>query len=155
MRALLLLAVVALAAGCSRSALLEHPDASVPDEVMRGTMRPDCAPDDGPAVRFDFAPEAFACDVVDIAVTLTVSVWSGSPLDLRTYQVGAFGVGDAQAVRCVPGAACEAASSGTLVLERYDIATSAAGTYELTFPSGLTVRGGFHTTWCDVSVLCG
>jgi hypothetical protein len=152
---LLAVALAVLATGCSRSSVYDPLDASVPDDVMRGTMRPDCAPDDGPAVRFDFAPTAFACDDVNAAATVTVSVWSGSPLTPGTYRISGVGTGSAQAVRCVPGAACEAATGGALELERYDVATSAAGTYELTFPSGLTVRGGFRTTWCDQSVLCG
>jgi len=150
----LFLFLLVFAAGCSRSALYDPGDAGSTDGVMRGTMRPDCAPNDGPAVRFDFAPEAFACG--DFAkATLTVSVWSGSPLSAGAYRIGAFGVGRAQAVRCDEVGSCEAATGGALVVERYDEATGAGGTYELSFPSGLTVRGGFSTSWCDTGALCG
>ena len=120
-----------------------------------GVIQSSCAPWDGPAVVVTLTREPAQCGRTDAGPYLAIGVWRGLPI--HEGQTVTFGAGsDAGfASRCAKEGDCERAESGTVVFERYQQGSSAAGRYELQFKGGEIVKGTFDVKWCEMRVRCG
>ncbi len=119
-------------------------------EFHHAIVRPSCAPTDAGALDIVMAAADNGC--TEKEPFLRISIWKlpvvpGKPIELG----GSSGTG----IRCLRRDACEAAVSGTVVVEHYEQGKRASGHYELRFRDGSRESGDFDARWCDVRVLCG
>lgn len=86
---------------------------------------------------------------------LAIAIWRGLPI--HEGQVVKLGGGSdaGSAARCVKEGDCKLAESATIVFDKYQERSDAAGRYELQFKSGETLKGTFAVKWCEERVVCG
>ena len=111
-----------------------------------------CAPTDAPALDFVFTAEKRECGKYSEPF-VKISIWRNLPksapysIELRASEAGA--------IRCLTPAACEAAASGSLRLDKFIEGKISSGEYELHFKDGSVEKGRFDATWCHVKFVCG
>jgi hypothetical protein len=139
--------VVALAA----IAAIASPDGP---SFSYGTMQSSCAPWDGPAVEMRLTTQPAECKRVSEPY-ISIAIWRGLPI--HEGQVVKLGGGSdaGSAARCVKEGDCKLAQSATIVFDKYQARSDAAGHYELQFKNGETVKGTFAVKWCEERVVCG
>jgi hypothetical protein len=114
-----------------------------------------CAPDDGPAVRFELGIALDTCEA-DFAVgsaVLTIDVYG----DLTWMTAGTFTLAAGNgsvAYGADKDAAKELATEGTLEITSWTGA-GASGTYDFTFPSGHLTGEFEDARSCDAGEVCG
>jgi len=119
-----------------------------------GTMQSSCAPWDGPAVEIRLTTEPSQCKRVSEPY-VSIAVWRGLPI--HAGQVLKFGAGSdaGSAARCAKEGDCKLAQSATIVFDKYQERSGAAGQYELQFKGGEILKGTFEVKWCEERVICG
>jgi len=119
-----------------------------------GTMQSSCAPWDGPAVEMRLTTEPAQCKRVTEPY-ISIAIWRGLPI--HEGQVVKLGEGSdaGSAARCAKEGDCKLAQSATIVFDRYQEHSSAAGHYELQFKGGEILKGAFAVKWCEERVVCG
>jgi hypothetical protein len=111
-----------------------------------------CAPTDALALDFYFTAEKRECGQYGEPF-VKISIWKELPksapysIELRATEAGA--------IRCLKPGACEAATSGSLRLDKFINDKSSAGEYELRFKNGSVEKGRFDATWCHEKFVCG
>lgn len=111
-----------------------------------------CAPTDALALDFVFTAEKSECGKYSEPF-LKISIWKDLPksapysVEVRATEVGA--------IRCLRPAACEAATSGSLHLDKFIDQKTSSGEYELHFKDGSVEKGRFDATWCHLKFVCG
>jgi len=119
-----------------------------------GTMQSSCAPWDGPAIEMRLTTQPAECKRVSEPF-ISIRIWRGLPLhDGQIVKLG--GGSDAgSAARCAKEGDCKLAQSATIVFDKYQERSDAAGHYELQFKDGETLKGTFAVKWCEERVFCG
>jgi len=119
-----------------------------------GTMQSSCAPWDGPAIEMRLTTQPAECKRVSEPF-ISIRIWRGLPL--HDGQVVKFGGGSdaGSAARCAKEGDCKLAQSATIVFDKYQERSDAAGHYELQFKDGETLKGTFAVKWCEERVFCG
>jgi len=119
-----------------------------------GTMQNSCAPWDGPAIEMRLTTEPAQCKRVTEPY-IAIDIWRGLPI--HEGQVVKFGAGSdaGSAARCAKEGDCKLAQSATIVFDKYQGHSSAAGHYDLQFKGGEIVKGTFEVKWCEERVFCG
>lgn len=119
-----------------------------------GTMQSSCAPWDGPAVEMRLTTQPAECKRVSEPY-ISIAVWRGLPI--HAGQVVKLGEGSdaGSAARCTKEGDCKLAQSATVVFDKYQERSDAAGHYELQFKGGETLKGTFAVKWCEERVFCG
>jgi len=86
---------------------------------------------------------------------ISIAIWRGLPL--HEGQVVKLGGGSdaGSAARCVKEGDCKLAQSTTIVFDKYQERSGAAGHYELQFKGGEILKGTFEVKWCEERVFCG
>jgi hypothetical protein len=117
-------------------------------------MQSSCAPWDGPAVEMRLTTQPAECKRVSEPY-ISIAIWRGLPI--HEGQVVKLGSGSdaGSAARCVKEGDCKLAQSATIVFDKYQTRSDAAGHYELQFKNGETVKGTFAVKWCEERVFCG
>ena len=111
-----------------------------------------CAPTDALALDFYFTAKQSGCGKINEPY-VKISIWKNLPksapysVDVRATEVGA--------IRCLRSGACEAATSGSLHLDKFIDEKISAGEYELHFRDGSVENGTFDATWCHIRFVCG
>lgn len=111
-----------------------------------------CAPTDALALDFYFAANQSECGKISEPY-VKISIWKNLPksapysIEVRATEVGA--------IRCLRAGACEAATSGSLHLDKFIDEKISAGEYELHFRDGSVEKGSFDATWCHIRFVCG
>ena len=119
-----------------------------------GTIQSSCAPWDGPAVELRLTTEPTQCKQAREPF-LSIAIWRGLPI--QAGQVVKFGSGSdaGGASLCTKEGDCKRAESATIVFDKYEAGSSAAGHYELQFKGGEVLKGTFEVKWCTERVVCG
>jgi len=146
--------ILAVAVAVLATSSVGTPSLAVEGRYSYGSVQVSCAPWDGPAVEVRLTTEPAHCKP-SRGPYVFIAVWRGLPL--RSGQTVKFGPGSdaGTASRCVKEGDCQAARSGTVVFDRFEDGTGAAGRYELIFKDGDVVKGTFDATWCSVHSVCG
>lgn len=111
-----------------------------------------CAPTDALALDFYFTAAQGECGKISEPY-LKIMIWKNLPQSAPyTAEVRATEVG---AIRCLKPGACEAATSGSLHLDKFVNEKISAGDYELHFRDGSVEKGSFDATWCHIKFVCG
>ncbi len=111
-----------------------------------------CAPTDALALDFYFTAKQSECGKIGEPF-VKISIWKNLPksapysVDVRATEVGA--------IRCLEPGACEAATSGSLHLDKFIDEKISAGEFELHFKDGSVEKGSFDATWCHIKFVCG
>lgn len=123
-------------------------------DLSHGTMHPSCAPWDGPAIELRLTTGPADCKRTS-GPYLSIVVWRGLPL--KSGQVVKWGPGsdNGSAGYCQTDSECRRAQSATIVFDKYTDRDGAAGTYELQFKEGDTMKGKFDVKWCEERMFCG
>ena len=123
-----------------------------------GRIQPDCAPNDGPAIRLVIDGGASTCFGPE-STGLYVYIYGA---DLVNLQAGATltigdGVSNAEtsASRIVGPTQQVVATGGTVSFSAFAKGASAAGSYHVTFTDGSTLAGSFAAVWCSGVPGCG
>jgi hypothetical protein len=142
---------VALFVALAAMAAIASPDGP---SSSYGTMQSSCAPWDGPAIEMRLTTEPAQCKRV-IEPYIAIGIWRGLPI--HEGQVVKLGSGSdaGSAGRCAKEGDCKLAESATIVFDKYQERSSAAGHYELQFKGGEIVKGTFAVKWCEERVFCG
>jgi hypothetical protein len=111
-----------------------------------------CAPTDALALDFVFTAEKSECGKYSEPF-LKISIWRNLPKS-TPYSIELRG-GEGGAIRCLKPAACEAATSGSLHLDKFIDQKTSSGEYELHFKDGSVEKGRFDATWCHLKFVCG
>jgi hypothetical protein len=113
-----------------------------------------CAPWDGPAVQIEFYVSPARCGRPQVS-NLRIALWRDlPPVAGQKMELGGnskMGV----ASYCPQENQCEAAKSGSLVIESYEEGKGASGSYDLVFPKAGRLAGRFRAAWCAVRIRCG
>jgi hypothetical protein len=119
-----------------------------------GTMQNSCAPWDGPAIEMRLTTEPAQCKRVTEPY-IAIDIWRGLPI--HEGQVVKLGSGSdaGSGARCAKEGDCKLAESATIVFDKYQEHSSAAGHYELPFKGGEILKGTFAVKWCEERVFCG
>ena len=119
-----------------------------------GTMQSSCAPWDGPAIEMRLTTEPAQCKRVT-GPYISIAIWRGLPI--HEGQVVKLGSGSdaGSAARCAKEGDCKLAESATIVFDKYQGQSGAAGHYELQFKGGEILKGTFAVKWCEERVFCG
>jgi hypothetical protein len=119
-----------------------------------GTMQSSCAPWDGPAVEMRLTTQPSECKRVSEPY-ISIAIWRGLPIhEGQAVKLG--GGSDAgSAARCAKEGDCKLAQSATIVFDKYQEHSDAAGHYELQFKGGEILKGTFTVKWCEERVFCG
>jgi hypothetical protein len=111
-----------------------------------------CAPTDALALDFYFTATQAECGKISEPY-LKIAIWQNLPKSAPyTVEVRAT---EAGAIRCMKPGACEAATSGSLHLDKFVNEKVSAGEYELHFRDGSVEKGSFDATWCHIKFVCG
>jgi hypothetical protein len=111
-----------------------------------------CAPTDALALDFYFTAKQSECGKISEPY-VKISIWKNLPksapysVDVRATEVGA--------IRCLRSGVCEAATSGSLHLDKFIDEKISAGEFELHFKDGSVEKGSFDATWCHIRFVCG
>ena len=111
-----------------------------------------CAPTDALALDFYFTAKQSECGKISEPY-VKISIWKHLPksapysVEVRATEVGA--------IRCLRPGACEAATSGSLHLDKFIDEKISAGEFELHFKDGSVEKGSFDATWCHIRFVCG
>lgn len=119
-----------------------------------GTMQSSCAPWDGPAVEIRLTTEPAQCKRVTEPF-VSIRIWRGLPIHAGQVVELRTGSDAGSAARCTKEGDCKLAESATLVFDKYQERSSAAGHYELQFKDGEVLKGTFEVKWCEERVVCG
>jgi len=128
------------------------PQAGSPAHFRFAYAQYGCAPTDALALDFYFAAEKSECGKYSEPF-VKISIWKDLPKSIP-YSIE-LGATEAGAIRCLKPGACEAATSGSLRLDKFVDQKSSAGEYELHFKDGSVEKGRFDATWCHVKFVCG
>jgi hypothetical protein len=128
--------------------------ASSEKSFSHSSIRGSCAPWDGPAIEIVLTQTPAACKQPS-GPYLEIGVWRGLPIHAGQTVIFSPTSDTGFATRCTKVGDCNRAESGTIVFERYQDGSGAAGRYELHFKSGDTLKGTFDAKWCHGRVLCG
>jgi hypothetical protein len=86
---------------------------------------------------------------------VSIAIWRGLPIhEGQVVKIGA-GSDAGSAARCAKEGDCRLAQSATIVFDKYQGRSGAAGHYELQFKGGEILKGTFAVKWCEERVLCG
>jgi hypothetical protein len=118
------------------------------------SIRSSCAPWDGPAIEIVLTQKPAECKEPRGAY-IEIGVWRGFPIHAGQTVTFSPTSDTGFATRCAKADNCKRAESGTIVFERYQDGSGAAGRYELRFKGGETLRGTFDAKWCQLRVFCG
>src|SRR4029077_4160641 len=119
-----------------------------------GTMQSSCAPWDGPAIEMRLTTEPAQCKRVTEPY-IAIAIWRGLPIhEGQVVKVGS-GSDAGSAARCAKEGDCKLAQSATIVFDKYQERSGAAGHYELQFKGGEILKGTFAVKWCEERVFCG
>ncbi len=126
-------------------------------EYAGSYVTPDCAPDDGPAIRLLMwevpVPE---CSADPSHGSLELYIFGGTdsvfpitaPVTITSSGAGG-GLGNGSATECPGGTPpCRTSSDWSVTVETYEENAGASGTYTVTF-AGETVSGRFDASWCS------
>jgi len=120
---------------------------------MRGIIRRQCGPADGPALGLYLASKPFACGSVRMP-HISIGIWDDLPTSApKTYVIrpsAALGIS-----RCSTADACINATAGKLTFDTLQNGKGASGSYEFEFADGRRESGRFDVTWCEYRELCG
>ena len=116
-------------------------------------MRNTAAPQLTPSPSIFISPKLRASAASSREPYLKIMIWQNLPQS-APYTVEVRG-GAAAAIRCLKAGACEAATSGSLHLDKFVNEKISAGEYELHFRDGSVEKGSFDATWCHIRVVCG
>lgn len=121
---------------------------SAPDAgpVLYGRVKPDCAPNDGPAWQFYLSETPVSC-ATPLSEGFYVTLWTG-PLEPRAYSLPAEGTA------CLCGAIGDTETSGSVVLDSVSDA-GVTGRIDATFRSGTVRHDAFQVIVCPGMPLCG
>jgi hypothetical protein len=147
---LLAVLLVAASAATTDPALMSSSDTSFP----YGTMHPSCAPWDGPAIEVRLTPGPAECKRTS-GPYLSIVIWRGLPLKSGQVVKWEPGSDNGSAGYCQKDGECRRAQSATIVFDKYSDRDGAAGTYELHFKEGDTMKGKFDVKWCEERMFCG
>jgi hypothetical protein len=111
-----------------------------------------CAPTGALALDFYFTAEKSECGKYSEPF-VKISIWKNLPKSIP-YSVELRAT-EAAGIRCLKTGACEAATSGSLRLDKFVDQKSSAGEYELHFRDGSVEKGRFDATWCNLKFVCG
>jgi hypothetical protein len=111
-----------------------------------------CAPTDALALDFYFTAENGECGKYSEPF-VKISIWKDLPKS-APYSVEVRAT-EAGAIRCLKPGACEAATSGSLRLDKFIDQKTSSGEYELHFKDGSVEKGRFDATWCHLKFVCG
>jgi len=119
-----------------------------------GTIQSSCAPWDGPAVEMRLTTQPAECKRVSEPY-IAIAIWRGLPI--HEGQIVKLGGGSdaGSAARCAKEGDCKLAPSATIIFDKYQGHSDAAGHYELQFKDGETLKGTFAVKWCEERVVCG
>ncbi|MDP2312850.1 MAG: hypothetical protein Q8P41_08085 [Pseudomonadota bacterium] len=118
-------------------------------------IEPDCAPDDGAAVRLIVGLEEATCDSAFAGVPhLRLSLWVGAefPLAPGTYP---FDEGSGSAWYAQAGGGVEQHARSGEVTVTGSAGGVVTGSYTLQLDGGEVVAGEFEAAECEVAVMCG
>jgi hypothetical protein len=118
-----------------------------------GTMQSSCAPWDGPAIAISLTTKPAQCKRV-IEPYISIAIWRGLPLHAGQVVNLNAGSGAGSVAFCAKEGNCILTQSATIVFDKYQEGTSAAGHYELQLKDGV-LKGRFEVKWCDEHVVCG
>ena len=111
-----------------------------------------CAPTDALALDFYFTAKQSECGKISEPY-VKISIWKNLPksapysVDVRATEVGA--------IRCLRPGECQAATSGSLHLDKFIDEKISAGEYELHFRDGSVEKGRVDAPWCHIKFVCG
>jgi len=111
-----------------------------------------CAPTDALALDFYFTASQSECGKISEPF-VKISIWKNLPksapysVEVRATEVGA--------IRCLKPGVCQAATSGSLHLDKFIDEKISAGEFELHFKDGSVEKGSFDATWCHIRFVCG
>jgi hypothetical protein len=120
--------------------------------LLRASVSPDCAPDDGPATRITLSLEGGCNDPGLWAQRLSIYFYAGDgQLEPATiYDLSDDGI---QATRCDGQDDCEQATGGQFVYEdRFGVPN---GRVRLDFADGTHVEAAFEAEMCPMAGFCG
>ena len=119
-----------------------------------GTMQSSCAPWDGPAIEMRLTTEPAECKKVS-GPFLSIAIWRGLPIHAGQVVNLNEGSGAGSVARCTKEGDCKLTESATIVFDKYQERSGAAGHYELQFKGGEILKGSFEVKWCEERVICG
>jgi len=141
--------IVATAAACGGDGLLAPPS-GLPFAAAGAA----CAPMDGPAVTVYLSASAIASPA-PAPPNVQLSLWRSAEEITGTWSLAPSSA-HGQAVRIGPaGGLVESATRGSITVLSVDAARTVVGNVDVTFASGMRVRGGFTAPWIVRSVVCG
>ncbi len=129
-----------------------HGHADSPAQFPFARAQYGCAPTDALALDLYFTAAQSECGKISEPY-LRISIWQNLPKS-APYSVQVRGP-EASAGRCLKSGAYEAATSGTLHLNKFVDGKIIAGEYELYFKDGSVEKGSFDGTWCHIRFVCG
>lgn len=128
-------------------------------------VSPECAPDDGAALRITLWEAAVPeCSADPARRSLSFYLFEGSstffpiePPETITSSSAGGGFGNGSATECPGGTPpCRVSQDWSLTFESFLPDAGASGTYSVTFADGETIRGRFDASWCSPApILCG
>jgi hypothetical protein len=119
-----------------------------------GIMQSSCAPWDGPAIVMRLATAPAECKKVS-GPFLSIAIWRGLPIHAGQVVNLDADSGNGSVARCAKEGDCKLTESATIVFDKYQERSDAAGHYELQFKGGETLKGSFEVKWCEERVVCG
>jgi hypothetical protein len=125
---------------------------SSPSRFPFAYMQHGCAPTDALALDFYFTSKKSECGRYSEPF-VRISIWKDLPKS-APYSIELVG-SNGSASRCLRPGACEAATSGSLRLDKFIEGKSSAGEYELHFRDGSIEKDKFDATSCQIKFMCG
>lgn len=128
-------------------------------------ISPDCAPDDGGALRLQLwdapVPE---CSADTARRSLSFYIFQGSSLffpieagETITSSAASGGFGNGSATECPGGTPpCRVSMDWSITFDTFQEDVGASGSYSITFAGGETATGRFDASWCSPGpIVCG
>ena len=125
---------------------------SSPSPFPFAYMQQGCAPTDALALDFYFTSKKSECGKYSEPF-VRISIWKDLP-KAAPYSIELVG-SNGSASRCLRPGVCEAATSGSLRLDKFIEGKNSAGEYELHFRDGSIEKDEFDATSCQIKFMCG
>jgi len=121
--------------------------------LLFGAVRPDCAPDDGPAFSFVLTEAPVGCEIfASYSERFQVSLWTGALERNKAYSLGTTFAHDGAA--CLCGVVSDQATSGFVTL--VDVTDAGVtGRVDAVFESGAQRHDRFEVVMCPGLPFCG
>lgn len=120
--------------------------------TMFGVMRPDCAPNDGPAWHFVLSDTPAGCELLSQSEGYFIDLWVDPLVSGTTYELTPGGNRAGSA--CLCGFLGDSSVSGTVRLDAVTPA-GATGHIDVLFSSGTERHDTFNVVLCPGSRMCG